>query len=191
MVNHFSATGAFSLFCYPINNSYLPPPYANSPMVAEVTNTSNRLVFSDPSNHRNSKVQMAITGLALPFFAGLTFVGVTHGAYLWSFIMGSFVLVAVHGWLRAIVWFVRPFEFNVEFTSDCLRIWDTRNVGTNKEYRRTDIRRILIERPNVTFGTKSSRIEKGFPGIQWTDARIDELESFLAQQWPEVRIDRL
>ncbi len=87
MVNHFSATGAFSLFCYPINNSYLPPTYANSPMVAEVTNTSNRLVFSDPSNHRNSRVQMAITGLALPFFAGLTFVGVTHGAYLWAFIM--------------------------------------------------------------------------------------------------------
>lgn len=174
-----------------MENSYLPPTYANSPCVAEVIHTSNGLAFTDPSNHRNTKVQMIIAGLALPFFAGLTFVGVTHGAYLWAFIMGSLVLVATSGWLRAIVWFVRPFEFNVEFNSECLRTWDTRNVGTIKEYPRAEIHRILIERLNVTFGTKSSRIEKGFPGIQWTDARIDELENFLAQQWPEVRIDRL
>ncbi len=38
--------------------------------------------------------------------------------------------------------------------------------------------RILIERPAVTFGTKASRLEKGFPGIYWTDERIDSLRDF-------------
>lgn len=160
-------------------------------MVTEVISTSNRLVFSDPSNHRNAKLQMVLTGLALPFFAWLTFVGFAHGAYLWAIVMGSLVLVAAYGWFRALIWFVRPFEFKVEFTLECLRIWDTRNVGSNKEYPRTDIHRILIERPSVSFGTKKSRIEKGFPGIQWTDDRIDKLENFLTRHWPEVQIDRL
>ncbi len=159
-------------------------------MFNEVISTSSRLIFSDLSNHRSAKYQMVITGLALPIFVWLTFVGFSHGAYLWVVVMGSFVVVASMGWFRAFVWFVRPFEFNVEFNLECLRTWDTRSIGSKMEYRRIDIDRVLIERPNVSFGTKKSRIEKGFPGIQWTDDRINKLEDFLTHNWPEVRIDR-
>jgi hypothetical protein len=104
-------------------------------------------------------------------------------------LMGPMLLVSSHGWFRAFIWVIRPFEFNVEFNSECLRIWDTRAVGSNKEYPKAEIQRIFIERPNVTFRTKSSRIEKWFPGIQWIDHRIDELEGFLTYHWPEILID--
>lgn len=174
-----------------MENPYLPPANGNSPIEVEAISTSNPLVFTDPSNHQIAKVQMVLTGLALPFFAWLTYVGFSREAYLWSIVMGSLVLVSSFGWLRSLAWFVRPFEFNVEFDSECLRIWDSREIGTDKEFPKSEIRRILIEQLNVSFATKSSRIEKGFPGIQWTDDRIDRLEFFLRHYWPEVRVDRL
>ncbi len=72
-------------------------------MFNEVISTSSRLIFSDLSNHRSAKYQMVITGLALPIFVWLTFVGFSHGAYLWVVVMGSFVVVASMGWFRAFV----------------------------------------------------------------------------------------
>ena len=153
--------------------------------------TSDRLSFTDPSNHLNNKLQMVLAGVSLPFFGWLTYIGFSRGIYARALGMDALVTIAAFGWLRALMWLVRPFQYNVEFNSDCLRIWNTRDVAKEIKYQRTDIQRILIERPNVSFGTKSSRIEKGIPGIQWTDERIDQLELFLANFWPEVRIDRL
>ena len=153
--------------------------------------TSEQLSFTDPSNHLNNKVQLVLAGVLLPFFGWLTYVAFSRGIYVWAIGMVALVSILAFGWFRALTWVVDPFQYNVEFNSACVRIWNTRDVAKEIEYQRTDIQRILIERPNVTFGTKSSRLERGFPGIQWTDERIDQLERFLADSWPEVRIDKL
>lgn len=145
-----------------MNNPFLPPASSTPSKEDESIVISNRLTFSDPSNHRNTKMQMVLAGVILPFFGWLTFVGFSTGIYIWAIVMGILVVVAVCGWSRALSWFVHPFEFNVEFNSDSLRIWNTRKIGTEIEYHRTEIQRFLIERPAVSFGIKSSRMEKGF-----------------------------
>lgn len=174
-----------------MQNPYLPPDVHCGPTDAEAGSSPDRLVFSDSSNHRNTKMHLVFMGGVLPLFSLLTMIGFSRGATVWSIAMGGLVVISSYGWFRALNWFVRPFEFYVEFNSEYLRIWDTRRDGTNRVHRREDIQRILIERPAVTFGTKASRLEKGFPGIYWTDERIDRLERFLSHHWPEVRIDRL
>lgn len=134
---------------------------------------------------------MVLVGLMLPFFGWLTYIGFSLGIYTWAIGMGALVAIVAFGWLRTLMWFVRPFQFNVEFNVDCLRIWNTGDGATEVIYQRAEIQLISIGRPYVTFSTKSSRIEKGFSGIQWTDERIDQLELFLAHWWPEVPIVRL
>jgi hypothetical protein len=57
-------------------------------------------------------------------------------------------------------------------------------------YSRTEIDRFLIEPNVVTFSIQSSWIEKGFVGIYWNEPRIQELERFLAQYWPETQMRR-
>lgn len=172
-------------------NPYIPPDVLSEPTDATAGFSPDRLAFSDPSNHSSTKMQLILTEVVLPLFLCLAIIGYLHGAYIWSIAMGTLVVISTHGWFRALFWFIRPFEFNVEFDSECLRKWDTRRDGSNRLYRREDIQQILIERPAVSFGIKTSRFQKGFPGIYWTNDRIDRLEKFLSNHWPEVRVDRL
>ena len=148
------------------------------------------LSFSDPSNHRTAKISMVFFAVLLPFLFLLSGLLLLSGDYLFGSIMATFVIVGGVGWLRAIRDLLAPFTFHLAFYPDGLRLWRSDNPDSVTIYGRNEIDRFLIELNVVTFSIQSSWFEKGFAGIYWDEARILELEQFLAQYWPEVCVRR-
>ena len=140
----------------------------------------------DPSNHRTAKLSMIVFAVILPFLFLLSCLILISRNYVFGVIMATSVLGAGVGWLRALRYFLAPFTFHAAFYLDGLRLWRSDKPDSVAFYSRTEIDRFLIEPNVVTFSIQSSWIEKGFVGIYWNEPRIQELERFLAQYWPET-----
>ena len=148
------------------------------------------LAFADSSNHPTAKLSMIVFAIVLAFLFLLSCLILMFGDLLFGMIMAVLVVAAGVGWLRALRCFLAPFTFHVAFYLDGLRHWRSDSADSVTFYTRSEIDRFVIEPNAVTFSIHSSWIEKGFVGIYWNEPRIQELERFLAQYWPETPVRR-
>jgi hypothetical protein len=148
------------------------------------------LAFADPSNHPTAKLSMIVSAIVLPLLFLLSCLILMSGDVLFGTIMAALVVAAGVGSLRALRCLLAPFTFHVAFYLDGLRHWRSDCPDSLTFYPRNEIDRFLIEPNAVTFSIHSSWIEKGFVGIYWNEPRIQELERFLAQYWPETPVRR-
>jgi len=193
--SHFTAslvaTGRSQSFYLKMDNPYLPlMPAPLEQADPDSVPSESLLAFVDSSNHRTAKLSMIVSAVILPCLFLLSCLILLSRDYVFGTIMATSVLVAGVGWLRALRYFLAPFTFHAAFYLDGLRLWRSDNPDSVAFYSRTEIDRFLIEPNVVTFSIQSSWIEKGFVGIYWNEPRIQELERFLAQYWPETHVRR-